>query len=211
MLPAQAAQLRQLDVGNRTSGKNRASAFLAALAPAGLEASLRAAEQFEADHDAALAQWRRQVERARYEAQRAERRYRAVDPDNRLVARGLEAEWEQLRELRGHEQYVMDLQFSPDGTMLVSGSGDFTVRLWDTLPRAERARLASEARALREQQRERVETLLRDLGDPARVAERLRAVRALDDAQRRAALRVLLETAGSAGDRAAPPPHRDAG
>jgi predicted DNA-binding transcriptional regulator AlpA len=34
------------------------------------------------------------VERACYEAQRAERRYRAVDPDNRLVARGLEREWE---------------------------------------------------------------------------------------------------------------------
>ena len=40
------------------------------------------------------------VERASYEAQRTERRYRAVDPDNRLVARGLEAEWEKaLREL----------------------------------------------------------------------------------------------------------------
>ena len=36
----------------------------------------------------------RQVERARYEAARAERRYLAVDPDNRLVARGLEADWE---------------------------------------------------------------------------------------------------------------------
>ena len=30
-----------------------------------------------------------------YEARRAERRYRAVDPDNRLVARGLEREWEE--------------------------------------------------------------------------------------------------------------------
>jgi predicted DNA-binding transcriptional regulator AlpA len=40
------------------------------------------------------------VERATYDAQRAERRYRAIDPDNRLVARGLEAEWENcLREL----------------------------------------------------------------------------------------------------------------
>jgi excisionase family DNA binding protein len=48
----------------------------------------------EADHDAALGQWRRQVERARYEATRAERRYLAVDPDNRLVARGLETDWE---------------------------------------------------------------------------------------------------------------------
>jgi hypothetical protein len=40
------------------------------------------------------------VERAEYEAQRAERRYHAVDPENRLVARGLEAEWEnRLRQL----------------------------------------------------------------------------------------------------------------
>ena len=34
------------------------------------------------------------LERARYEATRAERRYRAVDAENRLVARGLEREWE---------------------------------------------------------------------------------------------------------------------
>ncbi|MBM3271219.1 MAG: recombinase family protein, partial [Candidatus Sericytochromatia bacterium] len=81
-------------VGGRQIDDTVTSAFLAALAPAGLEASLRAVELVEADNDAALAQWRRQVERARYEAQRAERRYRAVDPDNRLVARGLEAEWE---------------------------------------------------------------------------------------------------------------------
>jgi DNA invertase Pin-like site-specific DNA recombinase/predicted DNA-binding transcriptional regulator AlpA len=74
--------------------------FLQALEPAGVEAALRAAEQIEADHDAALAQWRLAVERARYEAERAERRYRTVEPENRLVARGLEAQWEQrLREL----------------------------------------------------------------------------------------------------------------
>jgi hypothetical protein len=32
---------------------------------------------------------------ARYDAQRAERRYRAVEPEHRLVARGLERDWEQ--------------------------------------------------------------------------------------------------------------------
>jgi DNA invertase Pin-like site-specific DNA recombinase len=75
-------------------------ALITAITPAGLEASLRAVELSQTENDAALAQWRRQVEHARYEAQRAERRYRAVDPDNRLVARGLEAEWEaRLREL----------------------------------------------------------------------------------------------------------------
>ena len=93
-----------LRVGGRRIDEAVASTFLAAIAPAGIEAALRAAEQLEADHDVALDQWRRQVERARYEVLRAERRYRAVDPDNRLVARGLEAEWEKhLRELDAAE------------------------------------------------------------------------------------------------------------
>jgi DNA invertase Pin-like site-specific DNA recombinase len=70
-------------------------AFLAALEPAKLAATLAAAERLEADREAALKQWRLGVERATYEASRAERRYRAVDPDNRLVARGLEREWEE--------------------------------------------------------------------------------------------------------------------
>ena len=70
-----------------------AEMFLAALQPTALQACLAAAQQLEAGHDAALAQWRRQVEHARYHAGKAERRYRAVDPDNRLVARGLETEW----------------------------------------------------------------------------------------------------------------------
>ena len=89
-----------LRIGGRQLDHAVATVFLAALGPAGVEAALQAAEQLEADHDGALAQWRLQVERAQYEAQRAERRYRTVDPENRLVARGLEAEWEKhLQEL----------------------------------------------------------------------------------------------------------------
>ena len=89
-----------LSVGAVQIDEAVAHAVLAALAPCGVEAALAAAERIEADHDGALAQWRLAVERTSYEAQRAERRYRAVDPDNRLVARGLEAEWENcLREL----------------------------------------------------------------------------------------------------------------
>ena len=49
-------------------------------------------------------QWRLAAERARYEAERAERQYRAVEPENRLVARGLETEWEKrLRDLAAAE------------------------------------------------------------------------------------------------------------
>jgi DNA invertase Pin-like site-specific DNA recombinase len=95
---------RHMSTGGQAIDAAVAAAFLAALAPAALDACLQAAEQLEHGHDAALAQHHRQVEQARYNATRAERRYLAVDPDNRLVARGLEAAWEQaLREAAGAE------------------------------------------------------------------------------------------------------------
>lgn len=79
-------------------------AFLDTVNPAGIDAALVAENNIQADHETALAQWRLQVERARYGAQRAERRYRAVEPENRLVARTLEAEWEhRLTELAAAE------------------------------------------------------------------------------------------------------------
>ncbi len=93
-----------LNVGGVQIDQAVAEAFLAALNPAGVQAVVMAAEQIESDHDAALAQWRLAVERAHYEAERAERRYRAVEPEHRLVARGLEREWEQcLRALSAAE------------------------------------------------------------------------------------------------------------
>jgi hypothetical protein len=36
-------------------------------------------QQLQTHHDAALPQWRLEMERTRYEAERAERRYRTVD------------------------------------------------------------------------------------------------------------------------------------
>ena len=84
-----------LNIGGVQIDRAVSEAVLDAVRPVGLEAALGAAERIEADHDSALEQWRLAVERARYEAERAERRYRAVEPENRLVARGLETEWEQ--------------------------------------------------------------------------------------------------------------------
>ena len=83
-----------LNVGGVQIDQAVVDAFLKALTPAALEATQLAIQQLEANHDAALSQWRLAVERALYEAERAERRYRAVEPENRLVARGLETEWE---------------------------------------------------------------------------------------------------------------------
>jgi uncharacterized protein YndB with AHSA1/START domain len=83
-----------LRIGGGQIDQAVAGALLAALTPAGVRAAVQAAEALEHDHDAALKQWRLQLERAKYQADRAERRYRQVEPEHRLVARGLERDWE---------------------------------------------------------------------------------------------------------------------
>ena len=93
-----------LNVGGLAIEQAVAHALLEAVTPAAVEAMRLTVEQLQANHDAALSQWRLEVERTRYEAERAERRYRTVDPENRLVARGLETEWEnRLRDLAAAE------------------------------------------------------------------------------------------------------------
>jgi DNA invertase Pin-like site-specific DNA recombinase len=93
-----------LNVGGTAIERAVAEAFLQAITPAAIEAMRLSVAQLEANQHAALSQWRLEVERARYEAERAERRYRNVEPENRLVARGLETEWEnRLRELAAAE------------------------------------------------------------------------------------------------------------
>jgi DNA invertase Pin-like site-specific DNA recombinase/transposase-like protein len=84
-----------LNVGGVAIDHAVTETFLHAITPAAVEATLQAMHQLHTNQDAALAQWRREVERARYEAERAERQFRMVEPENRLVARGLETEWEQ--------------------------------------------------------------------------------------------------------------------
>ena len=84
-----------LNIGGVQIDEAVTRAFIAALEPAKIRATVAAAEQVEMDREAALKHWRLSVERASYAANLAERRYRAVDPDNRLVARGLERAWEE--------------------------------------------------------------------------------------------------------------------
>jgi hypothetical protein len=61
----------------------------------------------ELDHQAAEVehQWQIRLERCRYEAERAQRQFDAVEPENRLVARTLERRWnEKLQQLAELEQ-----------------------------------------------------------------------------------------------------------
>lgn len=126
-----------LRVGGKQIDDAVARTFIAALAPAGLEAALVAAQQIATEQDGVVAQIALQVERAHYQAQRAERRYRAVDPENRLVARGLEADWEKsLRELHA-AQADLDRRKSQNGRAVsaeeraqILALGDNVERVW---------------------------------------------------------------------------------
>ena len=93
-----------LSIGGIAIDQAVARAFLEVVTPAAVEAMMVAVQQARNNHGAALAQWRLEIERLRYDAEKAERCYRAVEPENRLVARGLETEWEsRLRNLAGAE------------------------------------------------------------------------------------------------------------
>jgi DNA invertase Pin-like site-specific DNA recombinase len=69
--------------------------LLRALEPAALELSLRAVENLEQERKRLHDQWYQKLERVQHEVGRAERQYHAVEPENRLVARTLEARWEE--------------------------------------------------------------------------------------------------------------------
>jgi DNA invertase Pin-like site-specific DNA recombinase/biotin operon repressor len=70
-------------------------AVFEALAPAGIEATLRALEHAEGEHQARVRSAELELERAQIHAERARRQFDACEPENRLVARTLEREWEQ--------------------------------------------------------------------------------------------------------------------
>jgi DNA invertase Pin-like site-specific DNA recombinase len=75
---------------------------LEVLGPAALELSLAAAGEIEAERERLHRHWQQQLERARYEAERAGRQYHAVEPENRLVARELERRWEAALQAQRH-------------------------------------------------------------------------------------------------------------
>lgn len=91
--------------------------LLELITPLALEVTLAVQEELKARVIEVENLHLQQLERFRYEAELARRRYMRVDPDNRLVADQLEAEWNaKLRELaEAQEQYEKRCQSSPDG------------------------------------------------------------------------------------------------
>jgi DNA invertase Pin-like site-specific DNA recombinase len=121
--------------------------FLEAISPAGLEAALAAQEIGETQDHAALKQFGLQVQRAGYEAEQAERRYRAVEPENRLVARTLETEWEKkLNDQRAAEAELArkeqehKLQLTELQREQIRALGQDLKRVWDAPTTTDRDR-----------------------------------------------------------------------
>jgi hypothetical protein len=85
---------------------------LAAVAPAALQVSLHAAEHAQAERATLDTLWRQRLERGEYAADRARRQYQLAEPENRLVARQLEKDWEstlsELDKLRADYQRFTD-------------------------------------------------------------------------------------------------------
>jgi hypothetical protein len=113
---------------------------LHALEPAALELSCRAMEDIQRDRARLDKHWRQRLERARYDAEDAQRRYRAVDPENRLVARSLEQRWEEaLRaERRVRDDYDRFLreqppELSPGERARIAELSRDPAALWDAL------------------------------------------------------------------------------
>jgi len=66
---------------------------LRALDSAALDLSLQAQQDIALERERLHRHWHQQIERARYQTERARRQYDAVEPENRLVARELESQW----------------------------------------------------------------------------------------------------------------------
>jgi hypothetical protein len=81
---------------------------LQSLEPAALEISLKVAEDFEAERCQMRSHWGKKLERAHYTVDRAFRQYSAVEPENRLVARSLERQWEEA--LVAEEELKMEYE-----------------------------------------------------------------------------------------------------
>ena len=114
-----------------------AARLLTAVTPLTIKLALDALTNLEARDKAISAQWHRRIERARYDADLAERRYEEADPSNRLVASTLEKRWndamqrmiELEAEIAGFERQAMRSLTSEQKQQILRLGNDFP-RLW---------------------------------------------------------------------------------
>jgi DNA invertase Pin-like site-specific DNA recombinase len=114
-----------------------AERVMGAITPVTIELALAALTSLEQQDHEVGAQWRMRIERARYKADLAERRYEAVDPANRLIAATLEQRWndalQRLQDLEAElarfEQQTMRAVTAEQKRQILQLAGNFP-RMW---------------------------------------------------------------------------------
>jgi hypothetical protein len=112
--------------------------LLKAIAPLGVEASLRALEEQSAGGSAQRAALSRKLEQLVYEARKAFEQYDAVDARNRLAAGELERRWNgKLEEIEAVKQRLSSLEterysLSPEEEIRIRSMGDHFAGVWQS-------------------------------------------------------------------------------
>ena len=112
--------------------------LLKAIAPLGVEASLRALEELSAGGTTQRAALSRKLEQLVYEARKAFEQYDAVDARNRLAASELERRWNgKLEEIEAVKQRLSSLEterysLSPEEEIRIRSMGDHFAGVWQS-------------------------------------------------------------------------------
>jgi DNA invertase Pin-like site-specific DNA recombinase len=116
------------------------AAFLSVVQPGEIDLSLAVARDAEHQASEIERQWNLRLETARYEVRLCERRYKAVDPDNRTVARSLERDWnDKLEELARLEEEFEEVR-RREKVILTARDRHAVLALSKDLPRVWNAR-----------------------------------------------------------------------
>jgi DNA invertase Pin-like site-specific DNA recombinase len=124
--------------------------FFRVLQPATIDALERVSAEQSARHGELLQQLEQEVQRLSYAAQRAERQYNCVDPENRLIAATLEKKWEgalaELEEARAHlaeamTQSPQPVALSPEMRAAFADVGQRLPDVWPQLSNEARKKL----------------------------------------------------------------------
>ncbi len=125
--------------------------LLESMTPLSLEIALAVGDELRARIEEVDRLRRQEIEHARYEADLAERRYRRVDPDHRLVADALEADWNaKLRALAdahahyAHQQAAEQAGLDDEQRQAILRLATDVPRLWrdPRIPHLEKKRIA---------------------------------------------------------------------
>ena len=96
-------------VGSRRIDETVASHFIEQVEPAKMDIQLETLRRCQTERDQIAEQLELELERARYQAERFARQYDAVEPENRIVARTLETQWnDALRRAQEVEEKIAE-------------------------------------------------------------------------------------------------------